>query len=250
MRNTNASDIVVRNTRPDDIAAIQSMCRAVYRCTQPWSEDQLLSHQRVFPEGQFVAEQTSTGRVLGMASSLIVDWDDYDFDASWREFTDRGYFTNHEPVYGRTLYGAEVMVPPESQGMGIGKKLYQARRDLVQRLKLRRIRAGSRLRGYDRYADQMSPVEYVQKVIAGELGDPTLSFQLKQGFHVLAVVSKYLRDDPESRGYAALIEWLNPDVATPADYVAIDPRFSRFHDRNAQWLKIARQASHPEGSAS
>lgn len=190
------------------------MCGAVYAATVPWSRDQLLTHQRIFPEGQFAAQQISTGRVLGMSASLIVDWDDYDFDSSWREFTDAGWFTNHDSVYGRTLYGAEVMVHPDSQGMGIGKKLYAARRDLVRRLGLRRIRAGSRLRGYGRYADQMSPVHYVQKVVCGELGDPTLSFQLKQGFEVLAVVSKYLRNDPESRGYAALIEWLNPDLAS------------------------------------
>ena len=109
MQNTNASPILIRNTRPGDIADIQSMCGAVYAATVPWSRDQLLSHQQVFPEGQFVAEQVATGRVLGMSASLIVDWDDYDFDSSWREFTDGGWFTNHDPEYGRTLYGAEVM---------------------------------------------------------------------------------------------------------------------------------------------
>jgi len=217
------------------------MCSQVYAAATPWSREQLLSHQRVFPEGQLVAEQLSTGCVLGMAASLIVYWDDYDFDASWREFTDAGWFTNHDPENGRTLYGAEVMVHPESQGMGIGKKLYAARRELVQRLGLYRIRAGARLRGYGRYADQMTPVEYVQKVISGELGDPTLSFQLKQGFHVLAVVSDYLHHDPESRGYAALIEWLNPEVATAADLRAFDPRFARRRELDRQWLKLVQQ---------
>ena len=46
----------------------------------------------------------------------------------------------------------------------------------------------------------------------GEIGDPTLSFQLRQGFHVLAVVQGYLRNDPESLGYAAVIEWINEAV--------------------------------------
>ncbi|MBI1941235.1 MAG: hypothetical protein HYS33_06980, partial [Acidobacteria bacterium] len=61
--------------------------------------------------------------------------------------------------------------------------------------------------------------------VRGELRDATLSFQLKQGFHVLAVASGYLFHDPESSGYAAVIEWLNPLVATPADYAGRDPRF-------------------------
>jgi hypothetical protein len=48
--------------------------------------------------------------------------------------------------------------------------------------------------------------------VQGELSDPTLSFQLRRGFRVLATVSGYLRHDPESLGYAAVIEWLNPEV--------------------------------------
>jgi hypothetical protein len=50
----------------------------------------------------------------------------------------------------------------------------------------------------------------VVDVVEGLEYDATLSFQLKEGFHVLAVVPHYLTDDPESLGYAAVIEWLNP----------------------------------------
>jgi len=103
------------------------------------------------------------------------------------------------------------------QRRGIGKKLYAARRELVRRLGLRRSRAGARLRGYHRRAAKMSPEEYVAAVVRGELRDPTLSFQLREGFEVLAVVNSYLRNDPESLGYAAIIEWLNPDFARPPD---------------------------------
>ena len=119
-----------------------------------------------------------------------------------------GYFTNHNPE-GTTLYGAEIMVDPTVQGRGVGKKIYAARRDLCQRLKLHRIRAGARLRGYHRYAQQMSAEQYVERVVRGKLSDPTLSFQLKQGFHVLAVTPNYLPHDKPSLGYAALIEWIN-----------------------------------------
>jgi len=56
--------------------------------------------------------------------------------------------------------------------------------------------------------------------------DPTLSFQLKHGFHVMGVVSGYLLHDPESLGYAAVIEWINSEVATPADYAGQDPRYT------------------------
>jgi hypothetical protein len=57
--------------------------------------------------------------------------------------------------------------------------------------------------------------------------DPTLSFQLKEGFHVLAVVPHYLTDDPESMGYAAVIEWLNPELIRPEHIAGRPTRFLR-----------------------
>ena len=121
--------------------------------------------------------------------------------------------------------GAEIMIRPSLQGQGLGKMLYGARRALVCRRGLLRIRAGSRLRGYGKYAKQMAPDAYVERVVRGELMDPTLTFQLRQGFHVLAVVPGYLHHDSESLGYAAVIEWINPAVALPEDYGHGDPRF-------------------------
>jgi len=203
-----SASVVIRLTRDTDFANIAALCRRVYPTAPPWSPHQLASHLQVFPEGQFVAVEDST--IVGMASSLIVLWDDYSMDTAWSEFTARGLFTNHDPAAGRTLYGAEIMVDPARQGAGIGSRLYEARRELCVRLGLRRIRAGARLRGYHEVAGRMSPAEYVAAVERGTLTDPTLSFQLRRGFRVLAVVSGYLQHDPESLGYTAVIEWLNP----------------------------------------
>jgi len=220
-----SSEIIVRNTQPTDFAGIIQLTQEVYAASMPWTETQLASHLELFPEGQLVAVDAASQRLVGMAASLVVLWDDYDMHASWRDFTEHGMFTNHDPLQGRTLYGAEVMVRPAMQGRGVGKKLYAARRALVERFGLLRIRAGARLRGYHRHADQMNAEEYVQAIVHGRLGDPTLSFQLKQGFHVLAVVPAYLRHDPESLGFAAIIEWINVAIAKQEDYAGRDPRY-------------------------
>jgi GNAT superfamily N-acetyltransferase len=203
------------------------LCKRVYPEAPPWRVEQLESHLRLFPEGQFVITETATGRIVGMAASLVVRWDDYDFHADWRAWTAAGMFTNHDPENGRTLYGAEVMVDPAIQRRGLGKRLYRARRRLARELGLRRIRAGARLRGYHRHAAKVSPEEYVQSVVRGERRDATLSFQLREGFEVVAVVHSYLHNDPDSLGYAAIIEWLNPEVATEADGSGRDPRYRR-----------------------
>lgn len=224
---TRAAGVVVRTLRREDFGRVIELCGRVYTTSRPWTEEQLESHLRVFDEGQLVAVDAAGGALLGLASSLIVHWDDYAFDAEWREWTAGGYFTNHDAVAGRTLYGAEVMVNPAMQRRGIGRRLYAARRDLVRRLGLRRIRAGGRLRGYGRHAARSGPEEYVERVVRGEIKDPTLTFQLREGFEVLAVVGGYLRNDAESLGYAAVIEWLNPDIARPEDSFGRNRRFQR-----------------------
>jgi len=218
--------IVVRNTSPDDFAGIAEMARLIYPDITPWSPVQLQSHQDVFPQGQFVAVEKDTGLVVGMCSGLIIDWDRYEPGQNWASFTAGGMYTNHDPVNGLTLFAADVMVRPGMQGRGIGKRLYKAGRfGLARQLGLKRVLAGSRLRGYHRHAASMSAEEYVVEVVNGRLNDPTLSFQLAQGFRVLAVVGGYFSGDPESLGWAAVIEWLNDEVAEEADYEQGDPRF-------------------------
>ncbi len=216
--------IRVRNTREDDFPIITAISRKVYPCTPPWSEAELRVHQQCFPEGQFVAEATVSGKVVGMDAGLIIDWHHYHFKDNWSEFTAHGTFANHDPK-GRTLYAAEIMIDPDWQHHRIGGLLYAERRLLVRKLGLLRIRGGSRLRGYGLHATKMSAHDYVLEVIHGRLVDPTLSFQLHEGFHVMAVISGYLDNDPESLGYAALIEWLNPDLAKPEHSEGRDLRF-------------------------
>jgi len=204
----------VRRTTRGDFAGIIDLCRRVYPGNVPYDEGMLAAHLAVFPEGQLTAvERPAEGeeRVVGMAASLIINWDDYDVEHGWRDFTDRGSFGNHDPT-GHTLYGAEVMVDPATQGHGVGSLLYESRDALMRRLGLWRIRAGARLRGYHAYANLLTPERYVDKVVEDEIRDPTLTFQLRRGFAVLSVVSGYLANDPESLGYAAVIEKLNPEA--------------------------------------
>ncbi len=220
------SRIIIRAAHEDDFTGIRELASLIYPDVTPWSEDQLRSHIEVFPQGQFVAVESTTKQIVGSCSGLILDWDQYDSGQDWSYFTDEGMYTNHDPVSGRTLFAADVMVRPGMQGRGIGKRLYKAGRfRLAKQLGLKRILAGARLRGYHRYSSKMSAHDYCVEVAHGRLNDPTVSFQLSQGFRVLTVVGDYFRGDPESEGWAAVIEWLNPDVATEDDYAQGDPSF-------------------------
>ncbi len=209
--------ITIVHPEPRHFEAIQALCKKVYPQIKPWSLAQLQSHQAYFRDGQFLAIDTETDQLLGFAFSLIIHWSDYSPQDNWQDFTSGGFFHNHDPKKGKTLYGAEVMVDPEHRGKGIGKRLYQARRELAEKYGLKRIRAGARLRGYSKYADKLSPEEYTRQVVEKKIYDPTVSFQLNEGFVVIDVAKNYSLNDPETLDYAAVIEWLNPKIAKLRD---------------------------------
>jgi len=209
--------LTLREATRADIPALLELNKAAYPVLAAenvvWGERHLLSHQRIFPQGQIVAEIDD--RIVGAAASLIVDLGpDPLRHHTWSGITDSGYFTNHNPA-ADTLYGADVCVHPDCRGQRVGAALYEARRQLCRRLNKRRILAGGRIWNYEEHAGRMSAEEYVQRVITGELKDLVLSFQLREGFTVRSVMPNYLRD-PKSRNYGSLIEWLNPDYKAPA----------------------------------
>jgi hypothetical protein len=76
-------------------------------------------------------------------------------------------------------------------------------------MNLRRIIACGRLPGYHQYARGMSAELYAKKVVWGDLRDPVLSFQIKEGFQFCGVVTDYIPEDRESCGMASVIVWLN-----------------------------------------
>jgi len=221
MSNTAETPIVtVRQMTKDDLDGVVALQRKVYREDFAMSEGELLRHIEAFPEGQLVAVD-GAGRVLGSASSLIIDWDDYAESARWSAVTGRGTFSTHNPL-GKTLYGADMCVDPMARRLGIGSLFYEARKRMVRERGLKRMLTGGRIPGYAQVSEEMTPQEYVAEVVAGKRTDPTLSFQLANGLVVLDVVPEYL-EDRESRDFATLLEWLNPEYVTNVSLQAGGP---------------------------
>ena len=200
--------VKVRNLKVSDIDAALDLQRRVYRAIPAFSNQQFASLLEHFPAGQFVAELN--GKLVGMAVSLVILWDDYSLHHTWMSVTNNACFDTHD-MTGRTLYGAEVCVDSGVRHQGVGHALYEARRKLCRAMNLKRIIAGGRLPGYHEYAATMSPEEYAKRVIWGDIYDPVLRFQLGEGFDYCGILRDYLPMDDDSLGHAALIVWLNPD---------------------------------------
>jgi GNAT superfamily N-acetyltransferase len=176
-----------------------------------------LQHQEVFPEGEFVAlaREGAGGdeRVVGLGSGFLVDFDLQRPDHSFSQMIAGGTYANHDPD-GHWYYGADISVHPDYRGLGIGRALYEARKDLVRRMGRRGIVAGGQLPGYPAYRDSLNLRDYVEKVEAGLITDPTLSFQLANGFEVYGLISGYIEDE-YTDDWASLIVWFNPDLMFP-----------------------------------
>lgn len=200
--------MIIRPMEKKDIEHIIRMQAICFPGMEPWKVEHLESHLSVFPEGQFVAELE--GKVIGSCSSLIINFDEYDDRHTWDDVTDNGYITNHNPE-GYNLYGIEVMVHPDYRRMKVGHRLYEARKELARTLNLKSIIIGGRIPNYFKYAEEMSPREYVDAVSRHKIYDPVLSFQLLNGFTLMRINPNYLPDDKRSQNYATLMEWNNVD---------------------------------------
>lgn len=202
------SEITIDNVRPAYAAALaelQQICFPTLGPQELMGVDHFLKHCEIFPEGEFVA--LVGGRVVGLGSGFLVN---FDFDHPGHTFNEiiaGGYYTNHQPD-GDYYYGADISVHPNFRGRGIGRRLYDARKRLVRAMNLRGIVAGGVLPGYPAVRSDMSIPEYVDRVVAGEIFDPTLTMQLRNGFEVRGLLEDYI-EDSNSDNWATLIVWEN-----------------------------------------
>lgn len=200
--------IEIRNIEETDFTEIIQLQKVCFPNMDPWKPEHLKSHLNIFPEGQFVVEYD--GKIIGSCSSLIINFDEYDDQHTWDEITANGYITNHDPE-GYNLYGIEIMVHPDYRSMKIGRRLYEARKDVARKYNLKSIIIGGRIPNYYKYAKQMSPRQYVEEVLLHNVYDPVLTFQIMNGFTLKRINHNYLQDDKASMKYATLMEWNNID---------------------------------------
>src|SRR5262245_24225206 len=123
---------------PSQYEAIIAICKTVYPTETPYTAEELEDHRRVFPQGQFVAVETTRGEVAGVHFTLRLRMIDFHIDDSWDVLTARGTFLDHDPN-GPTLYGADIMVHPGHQHHGIAHALTDQTRFLVQKERLWRM---------------------------------------------------------------------------------------------------------------
>ncbi|RNF39058.1 GNAT family N-acetyltransferase [Planococcus salinus] len=203
-------EAVVRNYGREDFKELITIQQESFPPPFPsdlwWNEEQLTNHVERYPEGALCVEVE--GEMAGSITGLLVDFDPVKPEHTWEEITANGYIHTHRPE-GKTLYIVDVCIKPEFRALNLGKLLMQGMYDRVIHDGLERVLGGGRMPGYHRHAEKLSPQQYIEKVIAGELKDPVISFLLRTGRTPVTLIGNYLEDE-ESHNFALLMEWKNP----------------------------------------
>jgi len=171
-----------------------------------WKEKHINSLLTKFPEGQVVLKVN--GQFAGCALSIILKSEDTDKAHTYKEITGNYTFDTHNPE-GNVLYGIDVFIKPEYRGLRLGRRMYDYRKELCERLNLSGIVFGGRIPNYHGYADKLTPKEYIKKVKDKEIHDPVLNFQLSNDFHPARILKNYLEGDVKSNEFGVLLKWEN-----------------------------------------
>lgn len=188
----------------DDVSAI--MDRVYAGMGGAWLQGEFERLLAIFPDGQLCIEDK--GRVVAAALTLIIDSAKYGESHAYDEIVSNGRFKNHDDD-GDYLYGIDVFVDPEYRGMRLGRRLYDARKELCERLNLKGILAGGRIPGYSKYSEKLTPTQYIERVRMREIHDPVLTFQLSNDFYPKRALKNYNPEDRKSKSHAVLLEWPN-----------------------------------------
>lgn len=171
-----------------------------------WKEAHIAALIQRFPEGQVVLK--INGALAGCALSIRVNESVANKPHSYEDITGQYTFSTHEDQ-GDLLYGIDVFIKPEYRGLRLGRRLYDYRKELCEKLNLKGIVFGGRIPRYHAHSESMSPKAYIEAVKRKELHDPVLSFQIANDFQPVRALKNYLSMDENSQGMAVLLRWNN-----------------------------------------
>ncbi len=183
-----------------------------------WSKEHIDKLIEIFPEGQVSIKIDN--EFAGCALAIIIDYHKFESNHSYENITGNCNFDTHT-YEGDVLYGIEIFIRPKFRGLRLGRRLYDYRKELCERMNLRGIAFGGRIPNYHKFSDQMTPKVYIEKVKNKEIHDPVLDFQMSNDFHPAKILKGYLEGDKESNEFAVLLEWDNIYYEKPTTQASV-----------------------------
>lgn len=190
------------------VAELVDLCFPDMPAIDKYSQEDLEEMAEVFPEGTIIA--LAGEKVVGMGTGIFVDIDFNNLPETENQLLEVDGEFAHDPD-GGYYYGSDFCVHPGYRGRGIGRGIYDRRKAVITNNNKVGFVAAAVLPGYADYKHNTDIDSYLAKVIAGEIFDPTLSMQMRNGFKVIRPIKDFFVY-PKSDNWAALILWKNPNL--------------------------------------
>jgi hypothetical protein len=204
--------VIIRAFRPDDIDAYVAIQETAWDETMAAAESKLAERFRIFPDGLFVAEHG--GKVVGCATFIRIPGYDELMKPSWEDLTDNGWCSTHVED-GTTLFGVDLSVAKGAPRLA-APLLFMSAMEFGMSLGVDAIIWGGRMPRYHKYAETMSPEEYLfTRTRSGRYLDPEVHLYSRiPGIEIRGVIPEYFKDF-ESLNNGVLLRWANPIARFP-----------------------------------
>ena len=140
----NIENIELEFLKPEDYNELkEAMIHAYHSMPDSyWKENHIKKLISIFPEGQVVIKVNN--QIAGCALSIIINYDNFDDQHTYEDITGNYTFNTHS-AKGDILYGIDVFVKPQYRGLRLGRRLYDYRKELCEKLNLKGIVFGGRI---------------------------------------------------------------------------------------------------------
>ena len=148
----------LRNLTLEDYPQLARLMETIYPdIGGAWPAASIKRLIQEFPEGQVVIEDS--GHLIAAALTIQCNYDRFSRQHTYDDLIGRREQMKHDPE-GDALYGMDLFVDPEYRDLRLGRRLYDARKEICRNLNMRAILAGGRITNYHKYADDISPTDY------------------------------------------------------------------------------------------
>lgn len=194
--------LIIQNAAPRHANAMGRLQRRVFptlSASELLTAEHFAKHIEIFPEGQFVI--LFDGVVIGSTSTFRTVYPKSRH--TFLEATGNLWISSHNPE-GEWLYGFDLGIDPDMQGLGLGRLLYRARSEICRKLGMAGQVIVGMPSGYGKLSSSLPFGDYYQQVIDQNVFDPTVSMQMRMGFEPQVVIPDYL-EDPKGGNYGVMM---------------------------------------------
>ena len=194
--------VEIRNLSCENITEVIRLESDAWPYDVQASSEKLIDRFQTFPRGFFGAFLSN--RLVGMASSQMINHSDCLKLLTWVELTSDGWISKTHHTDGNCLHFVSICVDPKVRHLGVATQLNEARLRLADELELECALTDTRLPGLRLYLDERptaEPVNYVEEIIAGRVSEPVVEMYLKFGFVPVGLISNCMLADSQSANY-------------------------------------------------